>query len=136
MSKTMPRSPWWRSISTLLVPYKLPCTSAHSRKAPASISFSNSERETKWYSLPSVSLSRGLRVVCEMLKVRPFTSASRRAVSVVLPAPEGDEMIRSSGRSLDILDLLPDLLELALDVHYQMRKLHILAFRAQRVGLA
>src|SRR5258707_14872344 len=71
-----------------------------------------------------------------MLNVRPFTSANSRAVSVVFPAPDGDEMMSRSGFSLDILDLLPDLLELRLDVHHEVRKLHILALRAQGIGFA
>ena len=50
-------------------------------------------------------------------------------------APDGDEMMRSSGLSLDILNLLPDLLELTLHVDDQVRELHVLALRADRVGL-
>src|SRR5476649_1453179 len=97
MSKMIPRAPWLRVSSALPVPYKLPCTSAHSRKAPCS------------------------------LKRSSGSSFSIRAVSVVLPAPEGDETISGSGPSFNILDLLPDALELGLHLGHQVGNGGILA---------
>src|SRR4051812_47140202 len=130
MSKITPRAAWLRVSSFLLVPYKLPCTSAHSKNAPCSISFRNSGRSTKWYSRPSSSFARGRRVVCDTLKCTPSICWRRRAVRVVLPAPEGDETINGSGPLLDILDLLPNSLELCLHLHDQMGNWRILALGA------
>src|SRR6187431_97008 len=133
MSKMMPRGRSPRSSSALPVPYRLPCTSAHSRNAPCSISRRNCSRSTKWYSRPFCSFCLGLRVVCDTLKRSVGSSLSNRAVSVVLPAPEGEETINGSGPSLDILDLLPNPLELCLHLDDQMGNWRILALCANGI---
>src|SRR6478609_8018135 len=127
MSKMIPRERSLRSSSALPVPYKLPWTSAHSRNAPCSIRRKNCWRSTKWYSRPFCSFCRGRRVVCETLKRRAGISLSNRAVSVVLPAPDGEDTINGRGPSLDILDLLTNPLELCLHLDDQMRDFRILA---------
>src|SRR6478752_2275253 len=133
MSKMMPRGRSPRSSSALPVPYRLPCTSAHSRNAPCSIRRRNWLRSTKWYSRPFCSFWRGLRVVCDTLKRSCGISLSKRAVSVVLPAPEGEDTINGRGPSLDILDLLPDPLQLCLHLHDQMGDFRILALCANGI---
>src|SRR5688572_24262834 len=93
-------------------------------------------RVTKWYSRPSCSVARGLRVVCETLKRRFGTDASRRVVSVVFPAPDGDETMSGSGPSFDILHLFANALELGLGLDDQMRNRGIRALRTSGVELA
>src|SRR6185369_14230994 len=133
MSKMIPRGRTPRSSSAFPVPYKLPCTSAHSKNAPCSIKRRNCWRSTKWYSRPSCSFCRGLRVVCDTLKRSSGISLSRRAVSVVLPAPEGEDTIRGRGSSLHILDLFANPLEFCLHLHDQMGDFRILALRANGI---
>src|SRR5450755_4754858 len=123
----MPRACRLRSSSARPVPYRLPCTSAHSKNAPCSISVRNCVRSTKWYSRPSCSFWRGFRVVCDTLKRSSGSCLSKAVVSVVLPAPDGDETMSGRGPSFDILDLLPDSFELGLHLHDQMGNRGILA---------
>ena len=47
------------SIATREVPYRLPCTSAHSKNSPRSTIARNVASSTKWYSRPSCSWPRG-----------------------------------------------------------------------------
>src|SRR5688572_21939717 len=93
----------------------------------------NSARSTKWYSRPSSSLFRGLRVVCETLNRIPSKRALRAEVSVVLPAPDGEDTMRSSGELFDILDLFAQSLELCFEFHDEMRERGIRALGANRV---
>jgi len=59
------------------------------------IRFSNSGTETKWYSRPSASVGRRLRVVCEIDRRSDGSLASSAFTSEVLPAPEGAAMTNS-----------------------------------------
>src|SRR5687767_14581803 len=119
-----------RSYSDRAVPYHSPWTSAHSRNSPASLIFWNAGRSTKWYSIPSFSPGRGLRVVCEIENCRRSISASARARTVDFPAPEGpDTTTRFGSRSLNVLHLLAHALDLFLERH------HLVGHRRRR-GLA
>src|SRR5258708_33896424 len=97
---------------------------------------SNAPRSTKWYSLPSVSLGRGGRVVCETLKVRPRAAPRSLSLSVVFPAPLGDDRIRSRKSSLDILHLLAHPLDLRLHLDDGVRDRRVGALGADGVRLA
>src|SRR5450432_1177593 len=95
------------------------------------MSVTNCVRSTKWYSRPSCSFWRGFRVVCDTLKRSSSPrSLSNAVVSVVLPAPDGDDTMSGSGPSFHILDLLPDSFELGLHLHDQMGNRGILALCA------
>ena len=60
---------------------------------PASIMRSNSSRVVKLYSRPFSSEPRGARVVHETAKSTPLTCLRSSLTSVLLPEPEGAEMI-------------------------------------------
>src|SRR4051812_32763623 len=98
---------------------------------------SNCSRETKWYSRPFTSVARGERVVWEIEKRRSRNSPRRRVFIVVLPAPEGEDRMRSSqSSSFDILHLLPEPLDLGLGVDHGPRHAGILGLGADGVHLA
>src|SRR5580658_1687401 len=83
------------SSETRAVPYRCsPKTSACSRKRPASTMRKNSSRVVKWYSRPSSSDPRGWRVVHETAKSTPLTCLRSSLTSVLLPEPEGAEMMK------------------------------------------
>ena len=52
----------------------------------------NAATLTKWYSHPSVSFGRWLRVVCETDRRNCGSCASSARTSEVLPAPDGAAM--------------------------------------------
>src|SRR5437667_11157734 len=123
------------------VPYRCPCTSAHSRNTPWPRRRSNSSRVTNSYSTPSASVGRRGRVVHEIENTHSGRAAISRSTSVPLPAPEGPDTtntkppgsnrggasgslapVASSGStsafmrgSLDVLNLLAQALDLFLD---------------------
>src|SRR5206468_3980371 len=73
------------------VPYRWPCTVAHSANSPRASIARNSASVTKRKSAPSISPARGARVVTDTEYAR---SGSRSRISrhkVVLPAPDGAE---------------------------------------------
>src|SRR3954471_23103576 len=100
----------------------------------------NAGRSTKWYSRPSISLARGLRVVCETENLSSgWLSVRMRVFSVVLPAPEGDERMsstKSESGSLDILHLLAHFLDFRLELDHRVGDGEILRFRSDRIYLA
>ena len=55
---------------------------------------SNSSRVVKWYSRPFSSEPRGARVVQETAKSTPLTCLRSSLTSVLLPEPEGAEMMK------------------------------------------
>src|ERR1039457_4792865 len=61
---------------------------------PASAIRSNSSREVKWYSRPLSSEPRGARVVHETAKSTPLSCLRSSLASVLLPEPEGAEIIK------------------------------------------
>src|SRR5687767_15954779 len=68
------------------------------------------------------------------------TSCTRRSTRVVLPVPDGAETMNSRPRRaapplLDILDLLPHLLEFGLGVDDQLRNAEAVGLRADGVDL-
>src|SRR5688572_24292307 len=68
------------------------------------------------------------------------TSCTRRSTRVVLPVPDGAETMNSRPRRaapplLDILDLLPHLLEFGLGVDDQLRDAEAVGLRADGVDL-
>src|SRR5688572_19617784 len=126
-----------RSYSDRAVPYHSPWTSAHSRNSPASLIFWKAGRSTKWYSIPSFSPGRGLRVVCEIENCRRSISASARARTVDFPAPDGPETtIRFGSRSLNVLHLLADALDLLLERDHLVHHLRRRRLAADGVDLA
>src|SRR6476620_142882 len=100
--------------------------------------------------MPSTSLARRGRVVTEMDRVRLGSSSRRSRVSVVLPAPDGEESTSIRPRrpmmsfsssavmrgSLDILHLLAELLDLRLEVQPDDGEGGVVGLGAERVGLA
>ena len=60
---------------------------------PSSRMRSNSSREVKWYSRPFSSEPRGGLVVQEIEKSTPMTCLRSSLTSVLLPDPEGAEMM-------------------------------------------
>src|SRR5512141_1594461 len=70
--------------------------------------------------------------------VRSGTSRTSSATSVVFPVPDGAETTNRRPRrgSLDILDLLPHLLQFSFDRNDQRRCRRPLGFRSDRVDLA
>src|SRR6266536_6127394 len=155
MSKTTPRcDARASSISRKLVPYTLPCTSAHSANWSLPAISRNVALSTKWYSRPSTSLCRGRRVVWETEKRSSgWLSVKMRDFSVVFPAPEGDD--RMSRRkssiptraryaplggadrlSLDILHLLPHSLDFCLEFNDRVGDREVLRFGSNRIYLA
>src|SRR5918994_126520 len=68
--------------------------------------------------MPSDSPGRAGRVVCDTEKRRCVISASTRARSVDLPAPDGPDTTMTLGaRLLNVLHLLAQALQLALEPH-------------------
>src|SRR5579871_2124267 len=92
--------------------------------------------------MPSTSDERRARVVTDTESVRSrFLSCISMRVSVVFPAPEGEERIRIIPRrrapiiSLDVLNLLAELLDLSLEFKPLGREAHVVRLRAERIGL-
>src|ERR1700712_5843775 len=110
----------------------------------------------KWEWRPSISEGRRARVVTEIESSSPQPPSSAMArVSVVLPAPEGEDRIRIRPRRptgsrgfafvpvifvstslLDVLNLLAELLHDGLQVESDPRQADVVRLRAQGIGLA
>src|SRR5438874_934056 len=93
--------------------------------------------------MPSTSPDRGARVVWETEKWRwmPIGSSCLRAwlMSVVFPAPEGPETMNkvpSGWKLLDILNLLPDALDLGFQFYNEGSEHRRARFGAHRVDFA
>src|SRR6266508_1600576 len=89
--------------------------------------------------MPSRSEPRGGRVVTDTEKTASGWRARSRWASVVLPAPEGADRMRSSPgarSSFDILHLLAQPLDLRLRRHHDRGDLGALRLRADGVHLA
>src|SRR5262245_57281664 len=87
--------------------------------------------------MPSLSSPRGARVVCDTEKRIPPSSASTREITVLLPAPDGAETTTTTGsRSLNVLHLLAEALDLGLQPDHLADRLRVLRLAADRVGLA
>src|SRR5215213_4606364 len=94
--------------------------------------------------MPSRSPGRFWRVVHETLSWICLSLSSNWRDSVVLPAPDGDDRTSINPRrwiadvplSFDILDLLPQALDGALQIDADARQLDVGRLRAERVGLA
>ena len=71
------------------VPYRWPCTWAHSRKSPRSTIARKPGSSMKWYSRPSCSWPRGARVVCDTDTHRCESSSSSALTRLDLPVPLG-----------------------------------------------
>src|SRR4029450_1659634 len=81
--------------------------------------------------------SRGARVCGEPETRRPSTSRRTRATTVVLPAPEGAETTITTGaRSLNVLHLLAEALDLGLEPDQVANRVRGLGLAADRVRLA
>src|SRR6186713_2330462 len=91
-------------------------------------------RETKWYSRPSCSFMRGARVVCETLKRNSTIESRSRFVKVVLPAPEGDEIINGRGVILgNVLYLFAKTFDLAFHLDDQLGHFGVGRLGADRI---
>src|SRR5580704_8912916 len=94
--------------------------------------------------MPSASDERRARVVTETERVRSSAlSCNNMRVSVVLPAPEGEERINKRPRrlvamagSLDILNLFAQLLDLAAQIEADRSQGDVVRLGAERIGLA
>src|ERR1700761_4091758 len=93
--------------------------------------------------MPSASEERRARVVTEIDSVRSSAlSCSSMRVSVVLPAPEGEERIRiiprrrMRPRSFDVLHLLAQLLDMRAQFEPLRRQRSVVRLGAQGIGLA
>src|SRR5437870_8237676 len=82
------------------VPYRLPCTVAHSASSPRPSIAWNSGTPTKRKSTPSISPGRGGRVVTDTEYARSVSRSRTSRHSVVLPAPDGAETTNSVPRRL------------------------------------
>src|SRR3989442_8024689 len=82
------------------VPYRFPCTVAHSANSPGASIAWNSDTPTNRKSAPSISPGRGGRVVTETEYDRSGTRSRISRHSVVLPAPDGAETTNSVPRRL------------------------------------
>src|SRR5262245_1261922 len=132
-----------RSMGSRGGPYRLPWTSAHSMKAPRSISPRKRALSMKWYSRPSTSPGRGARVVA-LTENSTRGSAIRRLQIVLLPEPEGPETtsivpsaaIPLLNPLLDVLHLLAQALDVGLGLHHPVGDGGVGALGADRVHLA
>src|SRR5215510_7141470 len=109
---------------------------------------SNVARSKKWYSRPFFSLARGARVVWETLKRSSGKLARSFLVSVVFPAPLGDDKMRRTkpescaitwGKArtlLDVLHLLAHALDLGFHLDHGVGERGIGALGADRVCFA
>src|SRR4051794_12648312 len=98
---------------------------------------SKCSRLMKLKSTPSCSPARGAREVNDRDRSRSGTVWTSRSTSVVLPVPDGAETTKTCPRlSLDILDLLPHLLEFGFRGHDEFRNRLAVGLRADGVDLA
>src|SRR5262245_17225020 len=103
---------------------------------------SNEASSTKWYSRPSISPSRRGRVVYEIENVNRSSSARSRFTRVDFPVPDGAESTNripreaSPNASLQVLDLLADLLGLRLQGQRAPGDLELPRLAVDRVRLA
>src|SRR6478736_6521076 len=99
--------------------------------------------------MPSISLARRGRVVTETESVRLDSCSRSRRVSVVFPAPDGEDSTSISPRremvsfsrfaviaSLDVLDLLAELLHLGLEIEAYDGQGHVIRLGTKGVRLA
>src|SRR5262245_46854798 len=91
----------------------------------------------KWYSRPSISEARGLRVVWDTEKRSSgWLSVRMRVFRVVFPAPDGDDRMSKRKSSLDILHLLSHPLDFGLEFYHKVQDSQVLRLRSNRIYLA